>query len=695
MSFQVSPGVKVTEIDLTTIVPAISTTEGAIGGVFHWGPVEKPLLIDSEEKLAVRYGKPSNFNAETFYTGANFLAYGNKLYVNRTIDGALNAIANNDTVATAADQLIKNEDTFETQTFGDDIQFSAKYPGDIGNSLAINIIAAADGNLANVSAYSSTLLKNDDATYWSLLSNPPTTPGSITDSGLTIDTGNANGFFQIVGAGSFGGAADANNTINSATASLEVGSIITIGNSSIGTQNLTIKTLSTAQNGATGLAEKAVTFEEKFRLGTTSSIDLPLTANWKYYTATETAPAQSDYQENFGSAVNDEVTIVISDEDGKITGVPGTILEVFEKLSRATDAKTEDGASNYWKTVVNNGSAYVWAINEPAELLGNTAINLTSVTDQTYSSSFNHGVDGNDEASCSISSLITGYEPYRNAEDIDISLILAGKARNEGQMAQWLIDNVAEYRMDCVVFASPDKTDVVQNIFGDQSQDIVDFRNTMGSSSYGILDSGYKYQYDKYNDIYRWIPLNGDIAGLAVRTDETRDPWYSPAGFNRGQIKNIIKLAFNPESAERDLLYKNGVNPVVTFPGQGTVLFGDKTLLSKPSAFDRINVRRLFIVLEKAIATAAKFSLFEFNDEFTRAQFVSIVEPFLRDVQGRRGIFDFKVVCDESNNTPEIIDRNEFVGDIYIKPARSINFIQLNFIAVRTGVEFSEVVGNF
>lgn len=695
MSFQVSPGVKVTEIDLTTIVPAISTTEGAIGGVFHWGPVEKPLLIDSEEKLAVRYGKPSNFNAETFYTGANFLAYGNKLYVNRTIDGALNAIANNDTVATAADQLIKNEDTFETQTFGDDIQFSAKYPGDIGNSLAINIIAAADSNLANVSAYSSIFLKNDDATYWSLLSDPPTTPGSITDSGLTIDTGNANGFFQIVGAGSFGGAADANNTINSATASLEVGSIITIGNSSIGTQNLTIKTLSTAQNGATGLAEKAVTFEEKFRLGTASSIDLPLTANWKYYTATETAPAQSDYQENFGSAVNDEVTIVISDEDGKITGVPGTILEVFEKLSRATDAKTEDGASNYWKTVVNNGSAYVWAINEPAELLGNTAINLTSVTDQTYSSSFNHGVDGNDEASCSISSLITGYEPYRNAEDIDISLILAGKARNEGQMAQWLIDNVAEYRMDCVVFASPDKTDVVQNIFGDQSQDIVDFRNTMGSSSYGILDSGYKYQYDKYNDIYRWIPLNGDIAGLAVRTDETRDPWYSPAGFNRGQIKNIIKLAFNPESAERDLLYKNGVNPVVTFPGQGTVLFGDKTLLSKPSAFDRINVRRLFIVLEKAIATAAKFSLFEFNDEFTRAQFVSIVEPFLRDVQGRRGIFDFKVVCDESNNTPEIIDRNEFVGDIYIKPARSINFIQLNFIAVRTGVEFSEVVGNF
>jgi phage tail sheath protein FI len=210
-----------------------------------------------------------------------------------------------------------------------------------------------------------------------------------------------------------------------------------------------------------------------------------------------------------------------------------------------------------------------------------------------------------------------------------------------------------------------------------------------------VLDSGYKYQYDKYNDLYRYVPLNGDIAGLCVRTDDTRDPWYSPGGFNRGQIKNIVKLAYNPRKAERDVLYKAGANPVVTFPGQGTVLFGDKTLLSKPSAFDRINVRRLFIVLEKAIATAAKFTLFEFNDEFTRAQFKNLVEPFLRDVQGRRGIYDFKVVCDATNNTGEVIDRNEFVGDIYIKPARSINFIQLNFVAVRTGVEFSEIVGQF
>ncbi len=229
----------------------------------------------------------------------------------------------------------------------------------------------------------------------------------------------------------------------------------------------------------------------------------------------------------------------------------------------------------------------------------------------------------------------------------------------------------------------------------DEDTDIVAFRNSLTSTSYAVLDSGYKYQYDKYNDVYRYVPLNGDMAGLCVRTDDVRDPWFSPAGFNRGIIKNTVKLAFNPNKAQRDILYKNGINPVVTFPGQGTLLFGDKTLLAKPSAFDRINVRRLFIVLEKAIATAAQFSLFEFNDEFTRSQFVNLVEPFLRDVQGRRGITDFKVVCDETNNTGEIIDRNEFVGDIYIKPARSINYIQLNFVAVRTGVEFSEVVGQF
>ena len=257
-----------------------------------------------------------------------------------------------------------------------------------------------------------------------------------------------------------------------------------------------------------------------------------------------------------------------------------------------------------------------------------------------------------------------------------------------------MIGSVAEARKDCLVFLSPRRDDVV-DVPGSERANITTFRNLLTSSSYAVIDSSWKYQYDKYNDVYRYVPMNGDTAGLCVRTDTERDPWFSPAGFNRGQIKNVIRLSFNPTKAERDELYKIGVNPVVTFPGEGTILFGDKTLLAKPSAFDRINVRRLFIVLEKAIAKAAKFSLFEFNDEFTRAQFVALVEPFLRDVQGRRGIYDFRVVCDETNNTGEVIDRNEFIGDIYIKPARSINFIQLNFVAVRTGVAFDEVVGKF
>jgi phage tail sheath protein FI len=288
---------------------------------------------------------------------------------------------------------------------------------------------------------------------------------------------------------------------------------------------------------------------------------------------------------------------------------------------------------------------------------------------------------------------------FDNKEKIDISLLFTGDC---GVGANSAINPVAvsnEYltvaanRKDCVAFVSP----AYANVVGSQASvsAVVSHRNALTDTSYGVMDSGWKYQYDKYNDVYRWVPLNADIAGLCVRTDLQRDPWFSPAGLNRGQVRNLVKLAFNPTQSERDTLYKAGVNPVVSFPGEGTVLFGDKTLQGRPSAFDRINVRRLFIVLEKAISTAARSSLFEFNDEFTRSQFVALVEPFLRDVQGRRGIFDFRVVCDETNNTAGVIDRNEFVGDIYIKPARSVNFIQLNFVAVRSGVAFDEIVGRF
>jgi phage tail sheath protein FI len=300
------------------------------------------------------------------------------------------------------------------------------------------------------------------------------------------------------------------------------------------------------------------------------------------------------------------------------------------------------------------------------------------------------GIDGGVPTT---SQYINGFDLMKSSEDVDVSLLLGSSA--DTTLATHLISNIAEDRKDCVAVVSPERADVVNNnsYAGKEAQDIIAFRNTLPSSSYGIIDSGWKYMYDKYNDVFRYVPLNGDTAGIMVQTDLTRDPWFSPAGYNRGNVKNAVKLAFNPSKADRDELYKNGINPVVSFPGQGTVLFGDKTMLTQPSAFDRINVRRLFIVLEKAIATAAKFTLFEFNDAFTQSQFKNLVEPFLRDVQGRRGITDFAVVCDGTNNTGEVIDRNEFVGDIYVKPARSINFIQLNFVAVRSGIEFSEIVG--
>jgi phage tail sheath protein FI len=326
-------------------------------------------------------------------------------------------------------------------------------------------------------------------------------------------------------------------------------------------------------------------------------------------------------------------------------------------------------------TDITNGNVIAWG---GTTANGKPFANLTAVADV----SFAFGVSGD---SPSDGNITTSFSEFSNDEKHDISLILAGAASTT--VINSLV-SLAETRRDCVVFASPLMSDVV-NTTG-QAAKVVVTRNALTSSSYGFMDSSWKYQYDRYNDKYRWVPMNGDVAGLAARTDYTNDPWFSPAGFNRGTIKNVVKLSYSPSKTDRDTLYKNGINPVVSFPGQGTVLFGDKTMLSKPSAFDRINVRRLFIVLEKAIATAAKFQLFEFNDGFTRAQFKNLVEPFLRDVQGRRGITDFRVVCDETNNTGEVIDRNEFVADIFIKPARSINFIQLNFIATRTGISFEE-----
>jgi phage tail sheath protein FI len=436
-------------------------------------------------------------------------------------------------------------------------------------------------------------------------------------------------------------------------------------------------------------------------------------ASWAYAPFFDAAPNTSNYAASVTgqSVAKDELHIIVVDEDGTITGTANTVLERWANLSKASDARGDDGSSIYYKEVLYRNSQWIHWLGHVDSANGTSNGNTWGVTIATANArtgnaffspaltSTKYSLSGGTDGVITQADIINGIDLLNNAEKVDISLLFAGDcgvSANSSVSTSTIANQyltVAAARKDCVAFVSPAQANVV----GSQASAtaVVNYRNALTDTSYGVMDSGWKYQYDKYNDVYRWVPLNADIAGLCVRTDLQRDPWFSPAGLNRGQIRNLVKLALNPTQSERDTLYKGGVNPVVSFPGEGTVLFGDKTLQGRPSAFDRINVRRLFIVLEKAISAAARSSLFEFNDEFTRSQFVALVEPFLRDVQGRRGIYDFRVVCDESNNTPGVIDRNEFVGDIYIKPARSVNFIQLNFVAVRSGVAFDEIVGRF
>jgi phage tail sheath protein FI len=563
MAFQLSPGVNVSEIDLTTIVPSVATSIGAFAGPFAWGPVGEIITISDEVRLADTFGKPTSSNYEYWFSAANFLAYSNNLKIVRAygIGSTYNATAN--TTAGAASVTIKNDTDWENNysgganTYG---HFAARYAGALGNSLSVSM---ADAN-----------------TY----------------------------------------------------------------------------------------------------------------STWTYSTQFTSTPGTSTYVSNKGGA-NDEIHIIVVDEDGSFTGTQGTVLEKFGFVSKAADAKDDSGNSNYYKNVIAAQSRYVHWMSHPSTIGAGTSWGSTAnaTAFATLTGNVTVSLAGGADGTVSTANVVTAYDSFDDAESVDISLVVSGPA---GQTLADSLISMAGTRKDCLVFLSPEKADVVNNA-GSEETDTISYRNTLTSTSYAVLDSGWKYQYDKYNDVYRWVPLNGDIAGLCARTDLERDPWFSPGGLNRGIIKNVIKLSWNPTKTNRDNLYVKGINPVVSFQGEGTVLFGDKTMLSKPSAFDRINVRRLFIVLEKAIARAARFSMFEFNDQFTRAQFVNLVEPFLRDVQGRRGITDFRVVCDETNNTGEVIDRNEFVGDIYIKPARSINFIQLNFVAVRTGVSFDEVVGKF
>jgi phage tail sheath protein FI len=562
MAFQVSPGVAIREIDLTNVVPAVSTSIGAVVITGTKGPIEEIVTITSEKELVDMFGVPTDDTAAYFFNAAAFLKYGNNLKVVRAASsGAKNATAGTSGAGTGL--LIKNRDHYDTSySRGEATQgsWAARYAGALGNAIKVSYVT----------------------------------------SETAFDT-------------------------------------------------------------------------------------------WEYAGLFDSAPGTSGYATSKNGS-HDEMHIVVVDATGAITGVADTVLEKFAYVSQASDAKKFDGTSNYYKNVITNTSSYIWQIDHPTELTnaGSTAGRVFTTSTTVHAVTLAGGTDG---SAVTEGNIDTAYQVFNDAETVDVNLLI-GAPTLDGADGVTQANNllaIAENRNDVIAFVSPPVSATAASTTPKES--VLTFVDQLTSTSYGFVDSTAVKIYDKYNDVYRWINCAGHMAGLCANTDNVADAWFSPGGFTRGQLLGITKVAFNPKKAERDDLYKKRVNPIVSFPGEGTVLFGDKTLLAKPSAFDRINVRRLFIVLEKAISTAAKYQLFELNDEFTRAMFRNMTEPFLREIKGRRGITDFKVVCDETNNTGEIIDSNQFVADIYIKPARSINFITLNFIATRTGVDFAEIGG--
>ena len=629
MPIQLSPGVAVVEKDFTNIVPTIASSACGFAGVYVWGPVMEPTTITTENNLVATFGKPNSLTAQSFFTAANFLSYSsNLLNIRVETAGQKNAVAN----GPALTDQINNEHGYLT-TYVDTINdqdFAAKYPGALGNSLRIAI--------ADSVTYSNYVLAGTAST-------------SLSTKTLTgVDTT----FLSVLYVG--------------AVVSNESGLIIGVIDS------ITSDTVATLVSNAAVLV-------------TTGNIKI----DWEFKSLFTSAPGTSAFAISKGATTaNDEVHIVILDHLGEWTGVPGSVLEKFAFASKVANAKSENGTNNYYKDVINSRSNYVWWMSHPEDNTWGETLTSTTVCDTlalSYSAIFELGAD---DFELTANNQIAAFSLLDNSELYQIAYIAAGKVSTT--VANFLISNIAEVRKDTIVFISPEDIssgDIIIGSGSNGSTKIISYRNSLPSTSFAVMDTGYKYQYDRYNDRYHYVPLNGDVAGLCARTDATNDPWFSPGGLNRGQVKNVIKLAYNPSQADRDALYTNGVNPVVAFPGQGVVLYGDKTMLAKPSAFDRIGVRRLFIILEKSVAVAAKFQLFEFNDGFTRAQFKNMIEPFLRDIQGRRGINDFQVVCDTTNNTDQVISSNNFIADIYIKPNYSINYITLNFIAGRQAVSFS------
>ena len=757
MAFQVSPGVNTSEIDLTNVVVAAGTSMGGAVGRFNWGPIEWVTLITDEDNLKETFQKPDDNNYADWFTAANFLSYSGAMNVVRAANTTVgNAAAPHNAAAitsgTYSNIQITDTDTFYnayddeyggSSTYGGAAPLVAKWAGALGNSLKLSICPgdreASDGNLTGTVAWTSgtgALVGSGSAFLAELRVGDIITITGATGNLVVISIAdatnavarakshasnvNAGAAYQRVKrsvyaqpAGECVGtcATTADSSTVTGTASyfntqLTIGDLITIGGETQRVTAIASATSLTTAGKWVGVNSGA-TWERKWEYADSFNEGAPTTS-----------AAAADK-----SLKHDEIHVAIIDEDGEWTGSVGEVLEAWGNLSVMKGAKDTAGEDTYYKNFINKYSAYAWwvehpSINSIAQGGSSGVVTLSTFTyagwgvtatagaAATYTGGdaggefFNGSVPlsvsfigGTDGTAPSTADVIRGYDKFKSAEDVDMSLITTSE--HGATVVRHAINQIAQSRKDCLVFFSPLRANVVGvTDSSTATTNVTGHRDTVNmNTSYAVMDSGYKYMFDKHNDKFRYVPLNGDIAGLCAHTDQVRDPFWSPAGFSRGQVKGVVRLPFNPKKAERDKLYSSQVNPVVSFPGEGVVMFGDKTQLTKPSAFDRINVRRLFILLEKAIANAAQFQLFEFNDEFTRSQFVAIVEPFLRDIQGRGGIQDFSVVCDSSNNTPQVVDANQFRGDIFVKPSRAINFIQLNFVAVRSGVEFSEVVG--
>ena len=722
-----SPGIVVKEIDLTSgrVQPG-ATQMGAIVSPFAKGPVDSPTLIESENDLLNNFGQPyaTDRHYESWMVASSYLSYGGSLQVIRADDTDLK----NAFVGTASSVKIKSLDNYEELGYDENtitnVVVAARNPGSWANGIKVGII---DGKADQIlSGIVTTLAKVGYGLTQSLTGKVDVGTGTS----ISLTGSYLKGIITEIGAGSV---------------SVKILSKVSSGNTETSVDYQQDGTYCFTESGTVGIVTTGIDNSALVALGSTSYTSEVDWFSQQYITLTNSniqwnsiaqPPGTSAFAEPRGSRF-DEVHIVLIDDLGTITGNAGTVLERHLGLSKATDAEFSAGSTAYWRKYIAANSAYIFAGGSPAGLTttGYDANQFDLTTDNAWDQPTDagpnngpviFGTSGNVGAALTggknydgginlntagaltstLAEIKDGYDLFENTESIDIDFLLAGGGRSKAdaqELANKLI-SVAELRKDAIAFISPSRDTaladggqggVTVRSSEDITTNVVSFFAPVASSSFAVFDSGYKYMYDRFANTYRYVPLNGDIAGLCARTDTNFFPWYSPAGTARGAILNAIKLAYTPSKSQRDRLYVKRINPVIFSPGAGIILFGDKTGLGRTSAFDRINVRRLFLYLEDAIARASKDVLFEFNDEITRTNFVNTIEPFLRDVQAKRGIFDYVVIADETNNTAAVIDANEFVADIYIKPARSINFIGLTFIATKTGVDFEEVIGKF